>query len=178
MNVHSQCMALIQTLTSETQGLRRLKFPMAAETGLEVKGRCGCCQLQAEQVVVPAVWPTQRPSDPVLPHTVLAHATLSGKGEPLGNCTPISQPQCKNISQERTQNQTWPRSSNTSCLHLRQMLTQDTLTQPAALLHLICCSHVSLNPALDSNQQHPKKRKRSYTILFLKAEHRGVGFWQ
>lgn len=57
-------------------------------------------------------------------------------------------------------------------------IPQDTLTQQVALLHMICCSHVSLNTALDSNQQHPKEWERYYTILFLKVEHCGVDFWQ
>lgn len=100
MNMHPQCMAFIQPLTSKNQGLRLLKFPMAAERGLELKVRSGFSQL------TPAVRLTQRPSDLVLSHTVLAHATFSGKGELWGNCTCISHPQYKNVSQERTQKQT------------------------------------------------------------------------
>lgn len=48
---------------------------MAAETGLEVKVRCGFSPLQPKQAVLPAVWPTQRPSDPSDP--VLSHSFTS-----------------------------------------------------------------------------------------------------
>lgn len=80
--------------------------PQGGRNSSGSKGGVWVFSSAAELAVLPAVGPTQSPSDLALSHTVLPRAAFSGKGEPRGNRTHISDPQRENVSQEKNQKQT------------------------------------------------------------------------